>query len=107
MTSERSKFNHISIIKGHPIDEDLLSSLIEEEIIVEFRDCETGSKYFSLKPDARRAVFGLPEPIGFIERYFKMNKKTPSKGLEYAPGGRTVPESERILNKVEEVEKDG
>ena len=48
-------------IKNRPIDKDLLVELIEERIIVEYRDSETGKGYYSLTPQARRALYKLPD----------------------------------------------
>ena len=54
-------------IHGHPIDEELLDSLIEEKIIVLYYDHASNSSYYALKPKWRREIHQLPTPVNISE----------------------------------------
>ena len=64
-----------SLIKDTPVCAFLLSELVEENIVVEYRNYETGSKYFGLKPRWRREIHRLGEPAGFTSYVLMESQK--------------------------------
>lgn len=89
-------------VKGHPIDEELLSELIEAEIIVAYQCSDTDTHVLGLKPRYRREMYQMKPPIGFQ----RMNQKmTPKKEPELAPQRQPVPHGASRVTNIEEVEK--
>ena len=86
------------VLYGREVHPEVFTQLLKFGIIVEYQN---GSKnpVFGLKPDARRAIFGLGEPHGFTsQKYVEMSKmktKTALRGhLDKPTNGRFVPHRE-------------
>lgn len=103
-------FNLTRKVNGYILHKTLFTKLVDQGIVVEYRDYESGSNYFGLTPWYRREIYQLDEPAGFtsyvfMEGHRMTQRKRPHGQFGERPTGRTFPDSAMSLLNMKEGEK--